>query len=133
MSEDLALKQMATDIVCAYVSNNKLESIDELCWLVSKVADSMVGGKEEASVLVPAVPINRSIKPGYIVCLEDGKKFKSLKRHLKNDYGLTPDEYRKKWGLASDYPMVCPNYAEARSNLAKSMGFGKITNKRSKA
>ena len=72
----------------------------------------------------PAVSVRRSVQPDYIVCLEDGKKFKSLKRHLRTHYDMTPDEYRQKWGLASDYPMVAPSYAAARSDLAKSMGLG---------
>lgn len=78
----------------------------------------------------PAVSIKKSITPDHIVCLEDGKKFKSLKRHLRTQYGLSPEQYREKWGLASDYPMVAPNYAAARSRLAKQMGLGQQRNKR---
>ena len=78
----------------------------------------------EIEPLKPAVPVKKSITPDYIVCLEDGKQFKSLKRHLRSQYNLSPDAYREKWGLPADYPMVAPNYAKARSNLAKQMGLG---------
>ena len=78
----------------------------------------------------PAVSIKKSITPDYIICLEDGKKFKSLKRHLRTQYGLSPEQYREKWSLASDYPMVAPNYAAARSRLAKQMGLGQQRTKR---
>jgi predicted transcriptional regulator len=84
----------------------------------------------EPEPLKPAVSVRKSVTPDYIVCLEDGKTFKSLKRHLRTRYGLSPEEYRQKWGLASDYPMVAPNYAQARSNLAREMGLGQ---KRSRA
>ncbi|MBV9591625.1 MAG: MucR family transcriptional regulator, partial [Hyphomicrobiales bacterium] len=83
-----------------------------------------------ANTAKPAVSIKKSITPDYLVCLEDGKKFKSLKRHLRTQYGLSPEQYREKWGLASDYPMVAPNYAAARSRLAKQMGLGQARTKR---
>jgi predicted transcriptional regulator len=88
--------------------------------------NKIASGTQEAPVeaLVPAVPVKKSITPDFIICLEDGKKFKSLKRHLRTKYDMTPDQYRAKWGLASDYPMVAPNYASARSELAKAMGLG---------
>ena len=86
----------------------------------------------ETEPLKPAVPVKKSITPDYIVCLEDGKKFKSLKRHLRSQYNLSPDAYREKWGLPADYPMVAPNYAKARSNLAKQMGLGQQRRRRSK-
>jgi predicted transcriptional regulator len=122
------LIDLAADIVSAYVSNNTVPTSD-LAALIGDVHQALVKAatgalepvKEE---LKPAVPIRRSVTPDYIVCLEDGKKFKSLKRHLRTHYDLSPEEYRDKWGLAPDYPMVAPNYAAARSALAKKMGLG---------
>ncbi len=123
------LVQLTADIVSAYVSNNKV-GFDELGKLIEEVHSALQrapNGKAEPEPepREPAVSIRRSITPDYIISLEDGRKFKSLKRHLKNTYGLTPDEYRSKWGLPRDYPMVAPNYAKARSDLAKSMGLGR--------
>ena len=125
------LVQLTADIVSAYVSNNKV-GFDELGKLIEEVHSALQrapNGKAEPEPepREPAVSIRRSITPDYIISLEDGRKFKSLKRHLKNTYGLTPDEYRAKWGLPRDYPMVAPNYAKARSELAKSMGLGRKT------
>jgi len=131
MSESIdngSLVDLTADIVSAYVSNNPVASSD-LPTLISDVfaalqrteVDNLEPEPEPAK---PAVPIKKSIHPDYIVCLEDGKKFKSLKRHLRTHYNLTPEEYRERWGLASDYPMVAPNYAAARSELAKKMGLG---------
>jgi predicted transcriptional regulator len=119
---------LAVDIVSAYVSNNSVATSD-LPQLIGDVHAALVritGGVVEgpAEAPKPAVPVRKSITPDYIICLEDGKKFKSLKRHLRTQYDLTPEEYREKWGLPADYPMVAPNYAEARSNLAKKMGLG---------
>jgi len=119
---------LAADIVSAYVSNNSVPAGD-LPGLISQVhlALARVGnGAAEASAEAPkpAIAIKKSVTPDYIICLEDGKKFKSLKRHLRTHYKLSPDEYRAKWGLPHDYPMVAPNYAAARSNLAKKMGLG---------
>ena len=122
------LIDLAADVVSAYVSNNPV-SMSDLPTLISDVhaalkKTSTDGVKEEPEPLKPAVPIRRSVTPDYIVCLEDGKKFKSLKRHLRTHYDLSPEEYREKWGLPVDYPMVAPNYARARSELAKKMGLG---------
>ena len=122
------LIELTAEIVSAYVSNNNIDS-GELSDLSSDVHSALhrtaAGGPEpEPEPLKPAVTVRKSVTPDFIVCLEDGKKFKSLKRHLRTHYDLTPDEYREKWGLPSDYPMVAPNYAKARSNLAKEMGLG---------
>jgi predicted transcriptional regulator len=121
--------QLTADIVSAYVSNNKIDSGD-LGKLIEDVHMALVrapsaAAEPEKKPLVPAVPIRKSVTPDYIVSLEDGRKFKSLKRHLQGTYGMTPDEYRSKWGLPRDYPMVAPNYAKARSDLAKRMGLGR--------
>jgi predicted transcriptional regulator len=123
------LVQLTADIVSAYVSNNKV-STEELAKLIQDVHGALkrapaAAATPEPEPLVPAVPIRKSITPDYIISLEDGRKFKSLKRHLAGTYGMTPDEYRSKWGLPRDYPMVAPNYAKARSELAKSMGLGR--------
>jgi predicted transcriptional regulator len=120
--------ELTTDIVAAYVSNNTLDA-NEVPQLIKNVHKALLGMSQEdeaetAEELKPAVPIKKSILPDYIICLEDGKKFKSLKRHLRTHYNLTPEEYREKWGLGADYPMVAPNYAAARSKLAKKMGLG---------
>ena len=126
--------ELAADIVSAYVSNNSVPAGD-LPGLISEVhlALARVGnGAAEASAEAPkpAIAIKKSVTPDYIICLEDGKKFKSLKRHLRTQYNLTPEQYREKWGLAPDYPMVAPNYAKARSDLAKEMGLGQQRRKR---
>ena len=125
---------LAADIVSAYVSNNSVPAGD-LPGLISQVhlALARVGnGVAEASAEAPkpAIAIKKSVTPDYIICLEDGKKFKSLKRHLRTQYNLTPEQYREKWGLAPDYPMVAPSYAKARSDLAKEMGLGQQRRKR---
>jgi predicted transcriptional regulator len=122
------LVEMAAEIVSAYVSANSVAAQD-LPGLIRTVHAALkdVSGAVPASPETnqePAVAIKKSVTPDYIVCLEDGKKFKSLKRHLRTRYGMTPDEYRAKWGLAHDYPMVAPNYAKERSNLAKRMKLG---------
>ena len=121
--------QLTADIVSAFVANNKIDQ-GELSKLIENVHLALVrapaaAAQPEKPNLVPAVPIKKSVTPDYIISLEDGRKFKSLKRHLKGHYNLTPDEYRAKWGLPRDYPMVAPNYAKARSELAKSMGLGR--------
>ena len=126
--------ELAADIVSAYVSNNSVPAGDPP-GLISDVhlALARVGnGAAEASAEAPkpAIAIKKSVTPDYIICLEDGKKFKSLKRHLRTQYNLTPEQYREKWGLAPDYPMVAPNYAKARSDLAKEMGLGQQRRKR---
>ena len=122
------LIELTAEIVSAYVSNNNVDS-GELSELISDVHTALqrtAGGpsEPEPEPLKPAVSVRKSVTPDFIICLEDGKKFKSLKRHLRTHYDLTPDEYREKWGLPSDYPMVAPNYAKARSNLAIEMGLG---------
>jgi predicted transcriptional regulator len=118
---------LTADIVAAHVSNNSV-AVNDLPQLIQNVhgALSGLGSKPEAPEvkLEPKVPIRSSVKPDYLVCLEDGKKLKMLKRHLMTQYNLTPDQYRQKWGLAADYPMVAPNYAEQRRTLAKSIGLG---------
>jgi predicted transcriptional regulator len=123
--------ELAADIVSAYVSNNSVPAGD-LPGLISEVhlALARVGNGAAAEAPKPAIAIKKSITPDYIICLEDGKKFKSLKRHLRTQYNLTPEQYREKWGLAPDYPMVAPNYAKARSDLAKEMGLGQQRRKR---
>ena len=122
------LIDLAADIVSAYVSNNTVASND-IPALINQVHSALLKvsiGETPASSepLRPAVPVKRSINPDFLVCLEDGKKFKSLKRHLRSQYDLSPEQYREKWGLPADYPMVAPNYAAARSALAKKMGLG---------
>jgi len=122
------LIDLTADIVSAYVSNNAVASAD-LPGLISEVfaaleRTSSTTIEPEPEPLKPAVPYKKSVTPDYIVCLEDGKKFKSLKRHLRTHYNMTPEEYREKWNLPADYPMVAPNYAAARSALAKKMGLG---------
>ncbi|MGD9766944.1 MAG: MucR family transcriptional regulator [Pseudolabrys sp.] len=119
---------LTANIVSAYVSNNTVQAGD-IPALINQVhsALSRVSAQQPVSTsepAKPAVPVKRSVTPEYIVCLEDGKKFKSLKRHLRTQYNMTPEQYREKWGLPPDYPMVAPNYAQARSELAKQMGLG---------
>lgn len=128
MDEKNEVIEMTADIVSAYVGNNTV-SAAELPALIQSVHRALAGvsgGAEvvEAAPRDPAVPIRRSITPDFIICLEDGRKFKSLKRHLRTKYNMSPEEYRAKWGLPKDYPMVAPNYAKARSDLAKQMGLG---------
>ena len=123
------LIELTADVVAAYVSNNSVP-VGELPNLIADVHAALgrVGGAVEAAPVdkqKPAVNPKKSVTDDYIVCLEDGKKFKSLKRHLMTHYGLTPDQYREKWGLDASYPMVAPNYAAARSKLAKEMGLGR--------
>jgi predicted transcriptional regulator len=120
--------ELTAGIVSAFVSNNPVTA-GEIPALINQVHSALLrvssGGKDPAAEpLKPAVSVKRSVAPDYIVCLEDGKKFKSLKRHLRTQYNMTPEQYREKWGLPADYPMVAPNYAAARSKLAKDMGLG---------
>lgn len=121
------LLSLTANIVAAHVSNNSISAVD-LPGLIRDVYTSLanVGGApgKDAERPIPAVPVKKSVMPDYIVCLEDGKKLKMLKRHLKTAYDMTPEEYREKWGLAADYPMVAPNYAKQRSRLAKQIGLG---------
>ena len=128
--------ELTAEIVSAYVSNNTVPA-GEISSLISQVhaALSRVSGKQaegSSEPLKPAISVKKSITPEFIVCLEDGKKFKSLKRHLRTQYNMTPEQYREKWGLSSDYPMVAPNYAAARSQLAKQMGLGQQRRRRTK-
>jgi predicted transcriptional regulator len=119
---------LTSDIVAAHVSNNPV-AVGELGALISSVYGALAGLGQavvvEEKMPEPAVSIRASIKPDYIVCLEDGKKLKMLKRHLMTHYNLTPDQYRARWNLAADYPMVAPNYAEKRRELAKKIGLGR--------
>lgn len=122
------LLELTASIVAAYVGNHTVSTPD-LASLIRQVYSTLTTITALAEVPLrddprPAVAVKRSITADYIVCLEDGKKFKSLKRHLRSHYNLSPEEYREKWGLPLDYPMVAPNYAEARSQLAKKMGLG---------
>ncbi len=128
--------ELTAEIVSAYVSNNSVAAGD-IPGLIAQVhaALSRVSGKPgEVAIepLKPAVSVKKSITPEHIVCLEDGKKFKSLKRHLRTQYNMTPEQYREKWNLGADYPMVAPNYAAARSELAKQMGLGQQRRRRTK-
>jgi predicted transcriptional regulator len=119
---------LTSDIVAAHVSNNSV-AVNELGTLISSVYGALAGLGQVAAVEEkapePAVSVRASIKPDYIVCLEDGKKLKMLKRHLMTHYNMTPDQYRARWNLAADYPMVAPNYAEKRRELAKKIGLGR--------
>lgn len=122
------LIQMTSEVVAAYVSNNPVQAGD-LPNVITRVHNTMKelsssGGEEAVKDANPAVSVRKSITPDYLICLEDGKRFKSLKRHLRSKYNLSPEEYREKWGLPADYPMVAPNYAKQRSELAKKMGLG---------
>ena len=124
---------LASDIVAAYVSNNAVKS-DQLPDLLQQVyaavsglaaGDPVYGGNRE-----PAVAINKSVTPDFVICLEDGKKLKMLKRYLRTHYDMSPEEYRRKWGLPADYPMVAPNYAKRRSQFAKEIGLGTAATKK---
>lgn len=119
---------LAARIVAAYVSNNPVPSNDmpDLIRTVHATLVSLANGESEPDRPKPAVPVRKSIGEQYLICLEDGKKFKSLKRHLRTAYDMTPEEYREKWGLPADYPMVAPGYSRQRSQLAKKMGLGRV-------
>ena len=125
-AEDTLLT-LTADIVAAHVSNNSV-AVNDLPVLIQNVHSALTGisGRSAAAEPKPEpkVPVRSSVKPDYIVCLEDGKRLKMLKRHLMTHYNLTPDQYRQKWGLSPEYPMVAPNYAEQRRALAKSIGLG---------
>ena len=128
--------ELTAGIVSAYVSNNTVAAGD-IPSLIAQVHSALArvsGSASEApsEPLKPAVSVKKSITPEHIVCLEDGKKFKSLKRHLRTQYNMTPEQYREKWSLSADYPMVAPNYAAARSQLAKQMGLGQQRRRRAK-
>ncbi len=120
------LLELTSTIVAAHVANNPIAAA-ELPSVIATVHQALaaLGPEEAAAKPKPAVSIKQSVKPDYIVCLDDGKKLKMLKRHLKTAYNMTPDDYRKRWGLPSDYPMVAPNYAKQRSALAKKIGLGR--------
>ncbi len=123
------LLRMTTEVVAAYVSNNVLPAtqISDVIGAVYTSLKALDGGMPEvkSEPLKPAVPVKKSVNPDYLICLEDGKKLKMLKRHLRTTYNMTPEEYRAKWGLAPDYPMVAPNYAAQRSDFAKKIGLGR--------
>jgi predicted transcriptional regulator len=128
--------ELTADIVSAYVSNNSV-SAGDISALISQVHSALLRvsngqGEVVSETLKPAIAVKKSITPEYLICLEDGKKFKSLKRHLRTQYNMTPEHYREKWGLAPDYPMVAPKYAEARSQLAKQMGLGQQRRRRTR-
>ena len=129
------LVELAAEIVSAYVSNNSVRG-SELPDLIAQIHNALKGvgtqqAEPEAEKRQPAVPIKKSVQPDYIVSLFDGKKYKSLKRHIRTAHDMTPEQYRTYWGLAHDYPMVAPNYAKARSELAKTMGLGQQRRKSS--
>lgn len=131
-----AYVDLTADIVSAYVSNNTIASGD-LAALIATVHTALVSAAQTAQEpaaeeLVPAVPVKKSVLGDYIICLEDGKRFKSLKRHLRTHFDMSPEDYRAKWNLPVDYPMVAPNYAAARSDLARKMGLGQKQGRRSK-
>lgn len=121
--------RMTTDIVASFVSNNKIaaDELGDLIRTVHKTLAGLSGAEQNAPVErpKPAVPINKSVQHDHIVCLEDGKKLKMLKRYLRSTYNMSPDDYRRRWGLPADYPMVAPAYAARRSEFAKSIGLGK--------
>lgn len=124
-----------TEIVSSHLSNNSVKS-EEIPHLIEQTYKTLVNIDKDGSINgdrpQPAVPIKKSITPDYLICLEDGKKLKMLKRHLKTAYDMTPEEYRERWGLPADYPMVAPNYAEQRSKLAKDIGLGTKSKKGSR-
>ena len=128
--------QLTAEIVSAYVSNNTVQAgdIPNLINQVHAALTRVSGGSGDSAIepLKPAISVKKSITPEHLVCLEDGKKFKSLRRHLRTQYNMTPEQYRDKWGLPADYPMVAPNYAAARSQLAKQMGLGQQRRRRSR-
>ena len=136
MAEEELLR-MTADVVAAYVSNNTLPTA-QLAEVINAVYSSLRGLEGQVAEpppepAKPAVPVRKSITPDYLICLEDGKKLKMLKRHLRSTYNMTPDEYRVRWGLAPDYPMVAPNYAEQRSAFAKKIGLGRGAGRQSAA
>jgi len=128
MDDKTELLEMTADIVSAYVGNNSVSATDlpgliaNIHAALSQVSTGVVEAAPEPRE--PAVPVRKSISPDFLICLEDGRKFKSLKRHLRTKYDMSPEDYRAKWNLPKDYPMVAPNYAKARSDLAKQMGLG---------
>jgi predicted transcriptional regulator len=133
---DNALLRMTADIVSAYVSKNVLPA-QQIPDIINTVYSSLTGLNGQprevpAEPLKPSVPIRKSVTPEYIICLEDGKKLKMLKRHLRSTYNMSPDEYRARWGLPADYPMVAPNYAAQRSEFAKRIGLGRSSGRQTR-
>ncbi|MDQ2101248.1 MucR family transcriptional regulator [Azospirillum isscasi] len=133
---DNELLRMTADIVSAYVSKNVLPA-QQIPEVINTVYSSLTGLNTQpreipSEPLKPAVPIRKSVTPEYIVCLEDGKKLKMLKRHLRSTYNMSPDEYRARWGLPPDYPMVAPNYAAQRSEFAKRIGLGRSSGRQTR-
>jgi len=131
MQDKADLVAMTAEIVSAYVGNNAVD-VTDVPALIETVFGALntveqAGSADVSLAAEPAVSVSQSITPDYLICLEDGKRFKSLKRHLRTHYNLSPEEYRRKWSLPPDYPMVAPNYAAARSKLAKKMGLGQKT------
>jgi len=129
-SDTTEILRLVTEIVAAYVSNNPVSANDlpEMIRTVHLSLSNIESGSENKEVdLVPAVPVKKSVTPDYIICLEDGKKLKMLKRYLRSQYGFTPEEYKARWSLPHDYPMVAPNYAAQRSRLAKQIGLGRVS------
>jgi predicted transcriptional regulator len=130
--EHKELLELTSNIAAAHVSNNQM-SVDEIPALIQKIYRTLSTVQADNEGLnerpQPAVPIKKSVLPDHIICLEDGKKLKMLKRHLQTAYGMSPEDYRERWGLPADYPMVAPNYAKERSRLAKEIGLGKNTGK----
>ncbi len=130
---DTSSLELVSKIVSAFVSNNSVPS-SELPDLITTVHEALKDPDQAASSRPePAVPIKKSVKPDYVICLEDGKKLKMLKRHLRTSYDMSPDEYRQRWGLPHDYPMVAPKYAAKRSELAKKIGLGRKAGSKVKA
>ncbi|MCC6468658.1 MAG: MucR family transcriptional regulator [Alphaproteobacteria bacterium] len=132
-SSQSEILRMTAEVVASYLGNNMLPSA-QIPDVINTVYGALTGintggGDSKSEPQKPAVPLKKSIAPDYIICLEDGKKLKMLKRHLRTTYGLTPDEYRTKWGLPADYPMVAPNYAAQRSAFAKKIGLGRTAGK----
>ena len=128
MDDNTELLTLTADIAAAYVSNNTVQASD-VPSVIQTIYRALAGVGSAAAAPAPepqkpAVPIKKSITPDFLISLEDGKKYKSLKRHLRTQYNMSPEDYRAKWGLPKDYPMVAPNYARARSDLAKQMGLG---------
>lgn len=125
--KNLSLLELTVKVVSSHIANNSVGS-DQLPELIRQVYQTLISIEKNGSdteKLQPVVPIKRSVFPDYIICLEDGKKLKMLKRHIQSAYGLTPEQYRERWNLPADYPMVAPNYAERRSNLAREIGLGR--------
>lgn len=133
-STNKQLIELAVEIVAAHVSKNRVETsaLGDLIRQIYASLRSLSGEDSAAEVPTPAVPVKKSVTADYIICLEDGKKLKMLKRHLTTAFNLTPDQYRKRWGLPADYPMVAPNYAEQRRDLAKKIGLGRSRQRRNR-